>query len=291
MAPDFLAGIARTTKRHVMSAVASARLLYNYLRLSPTYAAGCFHKLMGSKRRLNSQGQKVLSCVKRYRDVHHIRFEEWINGPGKVLLEQSSPLPQLMCAKSLTIKHESDLFIRFPKGVNAMPQLELLAMIAAMVPTVSRQSSSVRLTPVVAKNLWRDLYLAYLIKNYPDAELWRLGAEAMLVDRFIGRIEPTGRRMNSSQDHERRLLVATVIRHRQWAANISEQAAIDNFPCKDAVPFMQHSLDLSGIDLTAQLRTHSQEEAMYARQQVILCTGAMGRVSATPSFKHQGLLF
>jgi hypothetical protein len=82
-----------------------------------------------------------------------------------------------------------------------------------------------------------------------------------------------------------------VIRHRQWAANISEQAAIDNFPCKDAVPFMQHSLDLSGIDLTAQLRTHSQEEAMYARQQVILCTGAMGRVSATPSFKHQGLLF
>ena len=57
--------------------------------------------------------------------------------------------------------------------------------------------------------------------------MWRIGAEAMLVERFIGKVEPTGRRMNSSQDYERRLLVATVLRHKAWAHNISEYAAMD----------------------------------------------------------------
>ncbi len=52
-----------------------------------------------------------------------------------------------------------------------------------MVPSVAREYGCIRLTPVMQKNLWRDVYLAYLLKNYPEAELWRLGAEAMLVDK------------------------------------------------------------------------------------------------------------
>lgn len=291
MIPNLLAGIARSTKRHMASAMASARLLYNYLRLSPSYAAGCFYKLMGSKRKLNPHSQNVMTCVRRYQNVHQFSFDEWVNGPGKVLLTDTSPLPELLCAKSVKVENESDVFLRFPQGVNAMPQLELLAMIAAMVPSVARQSAALRLTPVLQKNLWRDLYLAYLIKNYPDVELWRLGAEAMLVDRFIGKVQPSGRRMNASQDYERRLLVATVIRHRAWAANISEQAAIDNFPCKKPLPYLQHSLDLQGIDLMSHLTAHSEQEAMYAREQVIRCTGALGKVTIAPSFKHQGVLF
>ncbi len=116
-----------------------------------------------------------------------------------------------------------------------MPQLELLAMISAMVPSASKELVATRLTPVMLKNLWRDVYLAYLIKNYPDTELWRLGAEAM----------PNG----------------------------------------------QQFLDFQATDLVPYLANHSSNEAMYAREQVIRCTGAMGRVSAEPSFRHQGLLF
>ena len=101
----------------------------------------------------------------------------------------------------------------------------------------------------------------------------------------------TGCRMNSSQDHERRLLVATVLRHKEWAHNISEYAAIDQFPCKDPLPFEQQFLDLNGVNLNANLAAHSQEESLYARQQVILCTGSTGRVSVEPSLKHQGVLF
>jgi hypothetical protein len=46
-----------------------------------------------------------------------------------------SLLPEFQTSKTLAIGHQSDLFIRFPFGKNALPQLELLAMIAAMVPT------------------------------------------------------------------------------------------------------------------------------------------------------------
>jgi hypothetical protein len=200
-------------------------------------------------------------------------------------------MPELMTAQDLVVGHQSDLFIRFPQGANAMPQLEFLTWVAAMVPSVAREYAAIRLTPVMQKNLWRDVYLAYLIKNYPEEELWRLGAEAMLVERFIGKVEPTGRRMNSSQDYERRLLVATVVRHRTWATNISEYAAIDQFPCKAALPNEQQCLDLQPVDLVAQLGSHSLEESLYARAQVIRCTGATGKVSMEPSFKHQGVLF
>jgi hypothetical protein len=287
----FLTDLSRSNQRHGAALLASARLYYNYLRLSPSYAAGCEHRQHQSRHRLNRYGSRVLACVDKYRDVHTTSFEKWIQGPGSVRLVGPSVFPEFMTAQTLKVGHQSDLFIRFPLGFNAMPQLDLLALISAMVPSVSRTTGALRLTPVMQKNLWRDLYLSYLIKNYPDMELWRLGAEAMLVDRFIGKVNPVGRRMNSSQDYERRLLVATVIRHRTWAANISEHAAVDDFPCKDALPNGQQCLDFHAVDLLQYLVEHSMDEAMNAREQVILCTRAKGRISPEPSFKHQGVLF
>lgn len=297
MVANLLTGLARSSKRNWVSAMTSARLYHNYLRLSPSYAAGCLHGLRNTGSKLNRHGAKVLVCVNKYRDVHKTSFEDWVAGAGIVRINAPSSMPEIVTAQTLVVGHQSDLFIRFPRGLNAMPQLELLAMIATMVPTAikdrfgSQDNTALRLTPVLQKNLWRDVYLAYLIKNYPDAELWRLGAEAMLVDRYIGKVEPMGRRMNSSQDHGRRLLVAMVVRHRVWAANISEYAAIDKFPCKEALPNDQQCLELQAVDLLPHLTFHSLEESMYARRQVIRCTGAMGMVSAEPSFKHQGLLF
>ena len=297
MVANLLTGLARSTKRHWVAAMISARLFYNYLRLSPSYAAGCLHGLRSTGSKLNRHGAKVLACVNKYRDVHQTSFEDWVAGAGNVRIKAPSRMPEIVTAQTLEIGHQSDLFIRFPYGQNAMPQLELLAMIAATVPAPVKDKLTgqdligLRLTPVVQKNLWRDVYLAYLIQNYPEAELWRLGAEAMLVDRFIGKVEPMGRRMNSSQDHERRLLVATVVRHRAWAANISEYAAIDKFPCKETLSKDQRCLERQAVDLLPHLTCHSLEESMYARRQVIRCTGAVGMVSAEPSFKHQGLLF
>ncbi|NCZ30418.1 MAG: hypothetical protein EBX55_12375 [Betaproteobacteria bacterium] len=96
---------------------------------------------------------------------------------------------------------------------------------------------------------------------------------------------------SASQDHERRLLVATVIRHREWAHNVAEHAAVDRFPCKDEVTHDQFYLALPAVDLTRQLADHAREESLFARQQVLVHTKALGRVSSTPYLKEQGVLF
>ena len=75
-----------------------------------------------------------------------------------------------------------------------------------------------------------------------------------------------------------------------WAANISEHAAIDEFPCKEGLPRKQNCVDLGAVDLLSQLGSHSREEFMHAGAQVKRCTGAVGRVSMEPSFKHQVVL-
>ena len=291
MGTQVLAAIVRSTQCQWNAALSKARLFYNYLRFSPSYAAGCAHRTRASRKRLNLHGKAVLACVKKYRDVHRLAFNDWIHGPGHVCLSAPAVLPEFLTADSLKVGHSSDIYLRFPFGLNGWTVKQVMSAVSAMVPSIARNENAARLTPVVEKNLWRDIYLSYLIKNYPEAELWRIGAEAMLVERFIGKVEPTGRRMNSSQDHERRLLVATVLRHKAWAHNISEYAAMDQFPCKDPLPFEQQFLDLQGVNLNANLAAHSQEESFYARQKVILCTGSTGRVSVEPSLKHQGVLF
>ena len=291
MVTKTLTAIVRSTQCRWSFAASKARLFYNYLRFSPSYAAGCAHKLRKSRKKLNKHGRTVLASVDKYCDVHRLSFNDWIQGPGCVCLTVPKILPEFLTADTLKVGHQSDIYLRFPFGRNGWTVQELMTAVSAMVPSISRNESAARLTPVVQKNLWRDIYLSYLIKNYPEAELWRIGAEAMLVERFIGKVEPTGRRMNSSQDYERRLLVATVLRHKAWAHNISEYAAMDQFPCKDPLPFEQQFLDLQGVNLNSNLAPHSLEESLYARQQVILCTGSIGRVSLEPSIKHQGVLF
>lgn len=291
MKTQVLTAIVRSTQCQWNAAMSKARLFYNYLRISPSYAAGSVHRTRASRQKLNKHGRAVLACIGKYRDVHQLAFEDWVQGPGRVCMSEPSSLPEFQSVDTLKVGHPSDIYLRFPFGLNGWTVKDLMAAVSAMVPSIAKNKNLTRLTPVVEKNLWRDIYLSYLIKNYPEAELWRIGAEAMLVERFIGKVEPTGRRMNSSQDYERRLLVATVLRHKAWAHNISEYAAMDQFPCKDPLPFEQQFLDLQGVNLNANLAAHSQQEPLYARQQVILCTGSTGRVSVEPSLKHQGVLF
>jgi hypothetical protein len=282
---------SQAVKQSWGAAVHSARLFYNYLRLSASYASGLVHRACRQARRLNKHGSGVLACVKKYGDVYKLDFDTWLKGPGFRWLATPSLMPEIQTAANITISDPSDLFLRFPKGRNAMPQRELIDYINQCVPTIRAPKQTQRITRVAQKNLWRDVYLSYLIKNYPETELWRLGAEAMLVDRFIGKVEPTGRRMNASQDHERRLLVATVIRHREWAHNVAEHAAVDRFPCKEAITHEQMYLALPAVDLTKQLADHAREESLFARQQVLVHTKALGRVPSTPYLKEQGVLF
>ena len=284
----------RTTKNNRLpSAPAGAdlpfgRLFFNYLKLSPSYAAGCHRIASGAKTKLNAHGKKVLSCVEAYGDVNQCQYDEWMAGQGCKCYSERSAV-EIRKGSDLASIAKTDLFLCFPNGVNTMTDKDLLAFIKANVP--KGEVSNTRLTPVVVKNLWKNIYLSYLMFSNPDVELWRIGAEAMLVDRFVGTIDPMGRRMNASEDHARRHLTLTVVRHHEWAFNIAEYAAVNDFPCKAKLGKTQGCFDFTNACRSQQLFAQGAEEMSNARAEVIRCSGSHRKLSVKPTLHHQGLLF
>ncbi len=264
------------------------RLFFNYLKLSPSYTAGCHRIASGAKTKLNAHGKKVLSCVEAYGDVNQCQYGEWMAGQGCKCYSERNAV-EVRTGNELASISKSDLLLCFPNGVNRMTDKELLAFIKANVP--KGEGSNTRLTPVVVKNLWKNIYLSYLMFSNPDVELWRIGAEAMLVDRFVGTIDPTGRRMNASEEHARRHLTLTVMRHHEWAFNTAEHAAVDDFPCKAKLGETQGCFDFTDTCRAQQLFAQGAEEMGNARAEVIRCSGSHRKLSVKPTLHHQGLLF
>jgi hypothetical protein len=198
------------------------------------------------------------------------------------------PAIQIHSGNALKAINQSDLVLCFPNGLNTMTDQDLLAFIHSHVP---RGDALPRLTPVAEKNLWKNIYLSYLMFSNPDVELWRIGAEAMLVDRFVGTIDPMGRRMNASEDHARRHLTLTVVRHHEWAFNTAEYAAVDDFPCKAKLGETQGCFDFTDAGRAQQLFAQGAEEMGNARAEVIRCSGSHRKLSVKPTLHHQGLLF
>ena len=269
-------------------ALARARLRFNFLKLSPSYAAGCHQLASGvSKPKVNAQGRAVLKTIGRYGDVSKVKFEEWALTNAHTYMPNRDAI-EIRSGEDLKSIAKTDLVLCFPNGVNTMSDRDLLAFIKANVP---KADGDLRLTPVVTKNLWKNIYLSYLTFCNPQEELWRLGAEAMLVDRLVGKINPAGKRMNSSEEHERRHLTLTVVRHKQWAFNVAEHAAVDDFPCKEQFGAVQGGFDFLNAERAQELFATGAEEFAHARDQVIRCSRSAHKVSVKPTLDHQGLLF
>jgi hypothetical protein len=269
-------------------ALARARLRFNFLKLSPSYAAGCHQLTNGRiKPKVNAQGRAVLKTIDRYGDVSKVKFKEWALTDSHLFVPNRDAI-KIHSGNALKSIARTDLVLCFPNGVNTMTDRDLLAFIKVNVP---KADGDLRLTPVVTRNLWKNIYLSYLTFSNPQEELWRLGAEAMLVDRLVGKINPAGKRMNSSQEHERRHLTLTVMRHRHWAFNIAEHAAVDDFPCKEQFGAVQGGFDFFDANRAEQLFAAGAEEFAHARAQVIKCSGSAHKVSVKPTLDHQGLLF
>jgi hypothetical protein len=101
MKVNLMTSLVKSAKGQLSSAMACARLFYNYLRLSPSYAAGCLHKARGVGQKLNRHGAKVLACVDKYRDVHQTSFDDWVKGAGRFRADMPSLLPELQTSKTL----------------------------------------------------------------------------------------------------------------------------------------------------------------------------------------------
>ena len=284
--------IKQATFKALEHSCLKARLFYNFLRLSTSYAAGCVNKSKPLGLKLNAHGNKVRQAVDLYCNVHQMHFSNWLALPAVQNKFINHPCPiELIKGSDLSHINQSDIFIRFPNGLNTFTQRELSCFIRNFIPCNPARIDPFKWTPAVEKNLWKDIYLSYLLYNYPDLELWRIGAEAMLVDRLVGKVDPLGPRMNKAQAWERRHLGLTVDAHKKWAFNVSEQAAVDQFPCKEPMTAKQGSFNFRDDQHARLLLMGAADEMANARKQIIICSGSTLKVSVEPTLRKQGLLF
>jgi hypothetical protein len=118
------------------------------------------------------------------------------------------------------------------------------------------------------KNMWKDLLLIYTMALNPDTELWRAGAMAMLVDRFIGRLDPLAAKHKSGDDHMRRHMTLMMMRHKESALNISEQAALGIFPQQELGKSFQTRFNFEDENFASRLFSLGNHEFDCAKDRV-----------------------
>jgi hypothetical protein len=142
-----------------------ARLRFNFLKLSPSYAAGCHQVALGAGGpKVNAKGREVLKTLSRYGDVSKVKFDEWALANSKIHVPYKRQI-EIHRGDDLKSIQKTDVVLCFPNGANTMTDKELLAYIKVNVPKVT---SDTKITPVVEKNLWKNIYLSYLNFSNPE---------------------------------------------------------------------------------------------------------------------------
>jgi hypothetical protein len=96
---------------------------------------------------------------------------------------------------------------------------------------------------------------------------------AMLVDRFIGKLDPLAARHKSGDDYMRRHMTLMVMRHKDRALQVSEQAALGGFPEPQSVKNFQTRFDFEDENFASRLFSLGSQELDCARERVFQLTG------------------
>ncbi len=90
---------------------------------------------------------------------------------------------------------DDDILLKLSVDQDPPSIAQLINALAQIWPnTQIRQIHQQVLKGAKLKNMWKDLLLIYTMALNPHIELWRAGAMAMLVDRFIGKLDPLAAR-------------------------------------------------------------------------------------------------
>lgn len=205
------------------------RLLYNYLRISPWYALAARQVDIKVRRIAPERTRAVIQCYRRYGDVHHRSFEDWVGPVRKVSVKPTSrPRALIVEAQNISEVVQGYKLIAIKEG-SSLPEVihdltELLKRCGYFCPRTAS------ITGIRAKTMWRALAVVYARARDPAAELWRIGARVGVIDRFAGRIDPDESRKSAASMQMRKELTQTVIRFLQLALLLSQSAALGTFP-------------------------------------------------------------
>ena len=247
-----------------------ARLFFNFLRISPSYTAAS--KYVRPKRlpkKMSLDNRKILDCYSKYGCVLDCPFTTWFEGHKQLPMYSCQPVIEVIRGGDRLFVCTDDVLLKLCSDQDPPSITQLVNALSQIWPnTQIKQIHSQVLKGAKLKNMWKDLLLIYTMALNPDTELWRAGAMAMLVDRFIGRLDPLAAKHKSGDDHMRRHMTLMVMRHKESALNISEHAALGIFPQQELGKSFQTRFSFEEENFASRLFSLGNHEFDCAKDRV-----------------------
>jgi hypothetical protein len=249
------------------------RLLFHFLRISPTYFLA--HKLGPKKltRGMPEQTRLAIQTYRRYGDVYDQDFEQWAAPHRRMSFNPTSCVQELVASPNeMVLSKEGYSLIEVKHGLS---RAEALAMIEQVIRS-SKHFCAAKAsdTGKRVKTMWRALAVVYARARHPKKELWRIGAETAVIERAMGRLDPDEPRCLSAHAVLRRDLTQAVIRFAQVAVLLSESAALGCFPNTEApliTPSKQLTMAFATYEVERRLRTCEVEFDYVAERNMSYC--------------------
>ena len=253
-----------------------ARLFFNFLRISPSYtAASQYQRPKRLPKGLSLENRQVLDCYVKYGCVLSCQFEDWIEAHQFLPLCVKPPIIEILRGKDRLFVCDDDILLKLCANQDPPSISQVVDALTQVWPnTPIKQIQGQVLKGAKLKNMWKDLLLIYTMALNPDLELWRVGSMAMLVDRFIGRLDPMAARYKSGDDHMRRHMTLMVMRHKECALSVSESAAMGLFPNREIDKSIQTRFDFEDGNFTSRLFSLGSHEFDCMRSRVSQLTNS-----------------
>jgi hypothetical protein len=224
-----------------------ARLLFNFLRISPSYALICQSSGQKITRATPARSKQVIQAYRKYGNVYALAFDQWAGPDPLVSGKTTAPVQALIVYPGQTIHCPDDQEgILFPKDLSKAEKRRVANRLIKSLPAAAIDGQEPNIRP---KTLWKALATVYERAKHPEAELWRIGLLANLVERFTGRLDPWCKKKLAKDAEMRRHLTLMVVRAIFLALLVSENAAQGFFPGRAPIfgeqmefPFAEHRL-------------------------------------------------
>ena len=262
-----------------------SRILFNFLRVSPSYtAAAQYIPSTTNKTKMPLESKQVIINFKKYGDVQQTRFDDWVKSKGSKLIPKKDTNIYIVSGGSIKDSKESDLFLKVGQDGEVFSPQEVIAAMNKIWPSlIVRSLSTSCLGHHQTKMLWKSLNLVYVRALNPDLELWRAGALAMTVDRFVGRLDPWASKHKNTDAEMRNHMTQIVVRNQKQSLYLAEQAALGNFPNNNPPNNIQGRFDFEDELFTKRLFATGRDESDFVHDQVARNHRADQKVSVKPT--------
>jgi hypothetical protein len=262
-----------------------SRILFNFLRVSPSYtAAALYTPCSTNKTKMPLESKQVLKNLKKYGDVQQTDFDSWIKTKGAKAITKKEANIYIVSGGSIKDSKESDLFLKVGQDGEVLPFQEVIDAMHKIWPFhIVRSLSNSNLGHHQTKMLWKSLNLVYVRALNPDLELWRAGALAMTVDRFVGRLDPWASKHQHRDAEMRNHMTQIVVRNQKQSLYLAEQAALGNFPKNNPPNNIQGRFDFEDELFTKRLFATGRDESDFVYNQVARNHRADQKVSVKPT--------